>query len=86
MRSIHRSSNIVSRSNKDTASIQCVDGREPHIHEVLSLGLDVIIRKVRPTLQVEVPAGTVREFVTNYLAKNGRRIHIIGKIFINNSV
>ena len=33
-----------------------------------------------------VPAGTIKEFVTYYLDTNGRRIAIIGKLSINNSV
>ena len=34
------------------AFIQCVDGREPQIHEVWSLGLDGIIIEVHPKAQV----------------------------------
>ena len=55
------------------------------MHEVWSLGLEGIICKVHPTVQVEVPAGTVGEFVNNYLAENGRRIQIIGQLSINRS-
>ena len=36
--------------------------------------------------QVEVGAGTVGEFTTNYLAENGRRIPIIGQLCINGSI
>ena len=86
MGSIRRPSNTDIRVTKDTAFIQCVDGKDPHIHEVWILGLDEIICEVHPTVQVEVPAVTVREFVTNYLAENGRRIQIIGQLSINNSV
>ena len=83
---IHRTLNPGSGINEDTDLIQCVDVREPNIHEIWSLGLDGIISKVHPTAQIEVIAGTIREFVTNYLAENGRRIQIIGKLSINNSV
>ena len=50
------------------------------------LGLDYISREVHPTAQVEVTAGTVRNFVNDYLAENGRRIEIIGQLSVNNSV
>ena len=65
MRSIRRPSNPGIRSTKYTAFIQCDDGREPFINEVWILVLDRIIRKIHPTEQVEVIAGTVREFVTD---------------------
>ena len=48
--------------------------------------MDEIIREVNPTSRVEVIAGTVGEFVTNYLAENGRIIQIIGQLSINDSV
>ena len=79
-------SNPGSGSTKDTALIQCVDGWDPQIHELLCLGLDHVSRKVHPTAQVEVVLGTFVDFVTNYLAENGRRIHIIGQLYVNNSV
>ena len=66
--------------------IQWINGREPHIHELWCLGLDGIIRKFHPTARVELPAGTVREFVTNYLAENGRQIKIIWQISVNKIV
>ena len=64
MGSIHRPSNSGNGSTKDTALIKCVNGREPHIHEVWNLGLDDIICEVHPTAQVEVISGTIGEFVT----------------------
>ena len=39
----------VSGGTDVTAFIQCVDGREPQIHELWYLGLDVIVREVHPT-------------------------------------
>ena len=68
MGSFCRTSNPGSSSTKDTAFIQCVDGRDPQMYEVWSLDLDGIIREVHPIAQVEVPTGTVREILNNYLA------------------
>ena len=65
--SIYQPSNPGNGSTEDTDLIQCVDGQEPQIHEVRSLGLDGIIHEVNPTAQVEVSARNIREFVTNYL-------------------
>ena len=69
-----------------TDFIKCIDGQESQIHEFWCLGLDRIIRKVHPTVQVEVNSRTVGDFVTNYLAENGRRIKIIGQLYTNDSV
>ena len=71
---------------EDTEFIRCVDGRDPQLHEMWCLSLDNVIRKIYPTAQIEVGAGTVGELTTNYLAENGRRILIIGQISINISV
>ena len=86
MGSMHRPSDPGSGSTGATDLLQCINGQEPHIHELWCLGLDKIIHKVHPTARVEVIAGTVREFVTDYLAKNGLRIQIIGQLSVNNSV
>ena len=86
MESIRWPSSPGSGSTKDTAFIQYVDGRQPHIHEVWSLGLDGIIYEVHPTAQEEFIAGTFREFLIDYLAENGRRIQIIGQLSINDSI
>ena len=86
MGSIRRPSNTDSRSTKDAAFIQCVDGQEPQIHKLWCLGLENSTQEFHPTVWVEDVAGTVGEFMTNYLDENGRRIPIIGKISINNSV
>ena len=69
-----------------TAFMQCINGREPHINEFWCLGLERISLKVHLTECLEVPDGTVGEFVTNYLAENGLRINIIGKFSINDGV
>ena len=86
MGSIRRPLDSGDGSNEDTAIIKCVDGREPHIHELWFLGLENITHKLHPTVQVEVAAGTVGEFVTDYLSENERRIQIIGKFSVNYSV
>ena len=56
------------------------------IHELWCLGLDNITSKVHPTYQLDVGDGTMEEFMTNYLAENGRIILIIGQPSINRSV
>ena len=86
MVSICRTLDSGSRSTKATASIQCVDRQELHIHELWCLGLYNISREVHPSVRVQVPDGTASEFVTNDLAGNGRIIDIIGKISVNYSV
>ena len=86
MGSIYRPSDYGCRSTDGTAFIQCVDGLEAQIHEFWYLDLDGIIHKDHPTAHVDIPAGTVGDFVTHYLAENGRRIEIIGKISVNGSI
>ena len=86
MGSIYRPSDYGCGSTDGTAFIQCVDGREPQIHEFWYLDLDGIIYNDYPTSHVEIPAGTVGDFVTDYLATNGRRIEIIGKISVNGRI
>ena len=44
------------------------------------------MREVRPTAQVDVGAGVLGEFFSDYLAESGRRIPILGIITINGSV
>ena len=65
MGSIRRPSDSGSGINKATALIQCVDGREPHIHDLWYLVLDGISCGGFTTAQVEVTDGTVGEVVTN---------------------
>ena len=50
------------------------------------LGLDAICREVHPTAHVEVLDGPIGEFVTDYLAENGRQILIIGQLSVNDSI
>ena len=86
MGTIYRPSYSGSGGTEATAFIQCINGREPQIHELWCLCLDRICRKVHSTAYVEVPAGTIRYFVTDYIAKNGRQIPIIGQLSVNGSV
>ena len=86
MGSIHKPSNFGSRSTESTAFIQCVDVREHQIHELWCLGLDGISHESHPTDQVEVIAGIIEEFLTNFFLENAHIILIIGKISVYNSV
>ena len=54
--------------------------------ELWSHGLDGISRDVHPTAQVDIPTGTVREFITEYLTPDGRQNIIIGQSSVNGSV
>ena len=83
---ISRPSDSGSEGAKDTEFIRCIDVWEPQIHNLWCLRLGNITRKVHPTARVEVGAGTVGEFTTNYLSENGRRILIIRQTSINRSV
>ena len=66
--------------------IRCVDGRELQIHKVWAFGSDDITHEVHPTAQVDVSAGVVGEFSSNYLTRSGRMIPILRKISIIGSV
>ena len=86
MVTIRRHSGCGSGGTDTTAFIQFDNGRKPQINKLWCLGLDGIFLKVHPTAGVEVPAGTIREFVTNYLDENGFQIMIIGQISVKGSV
>ena len=86
MGSVRRPLYSGSDSTQVTSFIQCVDGQEPQMHEFWCLVLDGIIREGYPTMQVEITAGTVGEFVTDYLAEDGCRIEIIGQLSVNDSI
>ena len=83
---ICRPSDSDSGSTKGTEIIQCVDGRYLQMHEIWCLSSDRITREVHPTAQLDVSAVVIGQFLSNYLAKNGRRIPILGQICINGSV
>ena len=71
MGDIHRNSNCGSGGPETGAFIQCVNGIEIQIHELLCWDIDGICREVHPTARVDILEGTVREFVTEYLSENG---------------
>ena len=71
---------------KGVEFIGCVGGWEPQMHEIWSLGINRVTREVHPKEQVDVGAGTVRQFLTDYFYENGGRISILGQISINGSV
>ena len=54
--------------------IWCVDVREPQFHEVWTLGEDSVTPECHPTERVDIGAGFVGEFLTNYLTGYGFRI------------
>ena len=84
--SIRLHSNSGIRGTLDTKLIRCVDVRETQIHKLWCLGMDNVTCKIHLTAQVEVGAGTVGDFTTNYLGENGRRILITRQLSINGSV
>ena len=86
MGTIHRTLDSSSGATEATAFIQCINGREPQINEWWCMGLEMIWREVHPTDHVDVPDVTVGEFVTDYLAKSGHQILIIGQLSVNDSV
>ena len=49
-------------------------------------GLGGLCRDVNPTARVDIPPGTDREFITEYLTNNGGRIIIIGQSSVNVNV
>ena len=70
---------IGSRGPDNVNSVGCVVIWEPQLKEMWCVGSGNVTRKIHPTAQVEVGAGTVGEFMKNYFAENRRRILIIGK-------
>ena len=86
MGNICRTSKYGSRVSETGAFIQCVNGREPQIHELWCHGIYGIFCKVHPYARIEILDGTVGEFSTDYISENGRRNKVIGKISINGSV
>ena len=75
-----------SGGTKGVEFIRCIDGQEPQIHEIWRLSSDGVTCEVHLAAQIDVGTETVEQFTANYLAKNGRRIPVIGQISINRSV
>ena len=65
--------------------IRCFDGRYPKDNEVWILDEDIITPEVHTTAQVDVDAGVICKFATNYLTKNGFKTSIFCKKYINGS-
>ena len=63
-----------------------MDGREPQFHEVWDFGSDSVTREVQLTAGVDVDAGIVVEFSSNYLNESGRRTPLFGNFSNNRSV
>ena len=85
MGSIHRPLDSVSGITEAAASIKFVDDLKPYIHALWCMGFNGIIHEAHTTARVEVTAGTVREFMTDYLSENGGQIKIVGQLSVNNS-
>ena len=66
--------------------IQCVDSTEPMIHGLWFHGINGLCREVHSTVRIEIPSGTIKKFIAEYLSANGWHNRIIGEISINNSV
>ena len=69
-----------------TDFILFTNGQDPPINKLWCQDLAGIYREVHPKACVEILAGSVRQFVTEYLAENGRQIQIIGELCINGNV
>ena len=84
--SIRWTSDSGSGSTEDVEFIRYIDGQDPQINKMWCLGSDGVTSKIHPKAQVEVAAGTVGQFTTNYISGNGRIIPIVGQLSINESV
>ena len=86
MEDIRRLSNSSIGVPNTAAFIHFINGWEPEIHQLWYYDIDGICHKVHTEAHVDIPDGTVGEFVTEYISKNGQRNHIIGELSINGSV
>ena len=71
--------NYGSRDKDGLDFIQCVDGRQPKTHGILTLGNNIITPKVYPFACVDVGAFIRDCFVTYHLTENGRRVPMFGR-------
>ena len=83
---IRRPSNSGIRIPETGAFIHYVNGWEPQNSRIVVLGYWWDFLEVNPTARVEIPAVTVREFVTKYPSENGWRYQIISKWLMNGCV
>ena len=87
MGSIWNPSDVSGSGAPDTrVFIQCIKGREPMANELWYHGFDCLCRDVRPTARLDIPPGTFRSFITEYITADGTRIQTIGKNSVNGSV
>ena len=82
---IRQPSDSGSGGTKGFEFIRCVDGREPQMQKIWSLGSDGVTSEFLPTARVDAGDGTVGQLSTNFFAGNGCRIPILSQIFINGS-
>ena len=75
--------NFVSEVEDGPDFIRCFNGRQPKIHEAWTFAEDGFTREVHPTARIDVSAGFIVNFSTNYLTPCWRRIPIFGRDFIN---
>ena len=86
MGTISRPSDSSSGGIETTAFIQCINGLEPQIRKFWCQDLDRICREFNTNARVDIPDGTIREFVTEYLAENGHQIRITRELSVNKTV
>ena len=79
---IDKASDSGSRDAEGPKFIRCMDGHEPHFHEVWTFGEDGVTSGVHPTTQVDVGAGFFGELVTDFLTESWRRV----PMFFRNSI
>ena len=78
--SVRWKSNYGSGDEDGPEFIGCVDGQQPQIHEVWTFCEDSVTREVHPKVRVDVVAGFVGDFNTNYLTPSWFRVPMFGKI------
>ena len=83
---IRRHSNSINGDEYGPKFTRCVDRRDSQVHKVWTFGEDCITTEVHPTARVDVGAGFIGEFSTNYLIEDGRRIPMFGVNSINGSI
>ena len=84
MRDSHSNSGI--RGPETGTFIQCVNGREPKIHELWCWDIDVICLEVHPSARVDILDGTVVDFSPSTSGKMGSATRLSVNFYINGSV
>ena len=83
---IWRPSDSGNRHPDPRICIKCVDVRETMASKFCFHVLDGISFVVHPAAQIDIPTGTVGEFITHYLTPDGWRNIIIGQCSVNGSI